>query len=111
MKTSTIDWLITELKETNDENKALREDLNNLREALADIILDPVTTTSEGNHLTGSQIRDRQIAAISALIFAISIACSFRCLSRLYISFVMLSASVAIALAFWVFLFNSSKDD
>lgn len=69
MKTSTIDWLITELKETNDENKALREELNNLREALADIILDPVTTTPEGNHLTGSQIRDRQIAAISALIF------------------------------------------
>ena len=69
MKEETVNWLITQVKEATDENKALREELDNLKNAIADVILDPVTTTPEGNHMTGSQIKDRQLKTIADLIF------------------------------------------
>ena len=69
MKTETIDWIIDELKSLQDENKKLKKELASLKDGIADVILDPVTHDAEGNHLTGSQIKDQQLRAIGDLIF------------------------------------------
>lgn len=70
MKTETIDWIVDELKKSQDENEKLKDELKNLKNGIADVILDPVTHDANGNHLTGSQIKDQQLRAIADLIFS-----------------------------------------
>ena len=62
-------WLIDELAKTKTENAELKEELETLKERIANAILDPVTHDAEGNHLTFGQIKDRQIKRIADLIF------------------------------------------
>ena len=69
MKNETIDWMCEQVQDLTKENKKLREELDNLRQAISDVILDPVTLDADGNHLTGSQIKDQQLKAIADLVF------------------------------------------
>ena len=73
MKNETIDWMCEQVQDLTKENKKLREELENLRQAISDVILDPVTQDADGNHLTGSQIKDRQLKAIADLVFPTNI--------------------------------------
>ncbi len=73
MKNETIDWMCEQVQDLTKENKKLREELDNLRQAISDVILDPVTLDADGNHLTGSQIKDQQLKAIADLVFPINI--------------------------------------
>lgn len=73
MKNETIDWMCEQVQDLTKENKKLREELDNLRQAISDVILDPVTLDADGNHLTGSQIKDQQLKAIADLVFPTNI--------------------------------------
>ena len=73
MKNETIDWMCEQVQDLTKENKKLREELENLRQAISDVILDPVTQDADGNHLTGSQIKDQQLKAIADLVFPTNI--------------------------------------
>lgn len=73
MKNETIDWMCEQVQDLTKENKKLREELDNLRQAISDVILDPVTQDADGNHLTGSQIKDQQLKAIADLVFPTNI--------------------------------------
>ena len=69
MRDETMDWLICEMREAQEENIALKQELETLKSRIATIILEPEQHDAEGNHLTGSQIRDRQIKNIATLVF------------------------------------------
>lgn len=73
IKESTLDWLCDQVKDLTKENKELQDELENLRQAISDVILDPVTLDADGNHLTGSQIKDQQLKAIADLVFPTNI--------------------------------------